>query len=179
MLKKGHRLAVPTNLRLLRGDPSKGRALQNKNEPQPIIPDSVPEPPSPLEGYAADEWRRLAPELYRLKLITMADINTLATYCQCYKTWREATEMMNELSRNGAFMKGYVWEHRTGIVKNSLHTVAREAAIDMLRFANEFGLSPSSRSRISVPEARKANKFDGLISSEAHGGRQVPSAASN
>jgi P27 family predicted phage terminase small subunit len=154
---------TPTNLRVIRGNPG-GKALP-KNEPQPQIPDLVPNPPRQLKGLAAEEWRRVVTELYRLKLVTVVDINPLAAYCQAYKTWCEAVELMNEL--DATFMKGYVLKSKYGVVKNPLHGVARDAAREMVRYASEFGLTPAARTRLSTPsgEARQPDKFDGLIPS--------------
>jgi P27 family predicted phage terminase small subunit len=159
---------MPTNLRLLRGDTlrGKGRPL-SQNEPHPLIPDLIPDPPAPLEGYAADEWRRVVVELYRLRLLTVVDINSLAAYCQSYKTWREATEIMTELAARGAPMKALVLKNRKGeVTKNPLNGVARDAAREMVRFASEFGFSPAARARIAAGpygETRQTDKFSGLI----------------
>jgi phage terminase small subunit len=57
---------VPYNLRVLRGNPGKRRL--NKNEPRPLIPEVVPEPPDFLNPYAQEEWHRIAGELSRLGL---------------------------------------------------------------------------------------------------------------
>ncbi len=158
---------TPTNLRLLRGDPGKGKRPLPQNEPQPLMPDVIPEPPPFLEGYAADEWRRVVVELFRLRLVTLVDINPLAAYCQSYKMWREAIELMNELAVAGSLMKGLMVVNKDNqLAKNPLTFIARTAAQDMLRFASEFGLTPAARARISsgpYGETRKADKFDGLI----------------
>lgn len=66
---------VPFPLKLLRGNPGK-RPM--RPEPQPQIAADVPEPPSFITGYAADEWWRTAPELHRLGLLTRIDVPALA-----------------------------------------------------------------------------------------------------
>jgi hypothetical protein len=48
--------AMPTQLKLLRGNPGK-RAIPP--EPQPLRPDEIPDPPNFLLDDAKDEWRRL------------------------------------------------------------------------------------------------------------------------
>jgi len=156
---------VPTTLRVLRGNPGSKPLL--KNEMHPRLPDLVPDPPRQLTGLAAEEWRRIVPELYHIKVLTVVDIKPLAAYCQAYKTWCEAVELMNELG--GTFMKGYVLESKSGtVVKNPLHGVARDAAREMVRYAIEFGFTPAARTRIAAGpsgEARQPDKFDGLIPS--------------
>jgi P27 family predicted phage terminase small subunit len=172
---------IPANLKLLRGDTNKGKNPPPRNkrtEMQPRMLDSVPEPPPSLTGFAAEEWRCVAGELHRLKLLTNVDIPPLAAYCQAYKVWREATDLLTELSASGAFMKGYALETRNGgMVKNPLIAVARDASNEMKRYAVEFGFTPAARTRISTPGEAQTDKFDGLIPSETHGGRKISRAA--
>jgi hypothetical protein len=62
-MKAGQR-PMPTQLKLLRGNPGKQR-LPN-NEPQPEQDIDVPDPPPFITGYAADEWWTVATQLHRL-----------------------------------------------------------------------------------------------------------------
>jgi P27 family predicted phage terminase small subunit len=108
-------------------------------------------------------------ELYRLRLITLVDIIPLAAYCQSYQIWREATELIDQQKNLGAAMRGMVCDNNDNsrLFKHPLIGIAREAAADMLRWANEFGLTPAARARIAAGpygETRKTDKFDGLIS---------------
>ena len=49
-------------------------------------------------------------------------------------------------------------------IQNPLVGVARRAAADMVRYASEFGLTPSARARLALnPHAPKKSRFDGLI----------------
>jgi P27 family predicted phage terminase small subunit len=139
---------MPTHLKLLRGNPSK-EAL-NKNEPQPAIPPATPDAPDCLKGYAADEWYRVAEELYRLRLLTRVDINPLAAYCQAYAIWRTAVETLATMADRDAVTHGLLVRTNAGAaMQNPLVLTARQAANDMVRFAAEFGLTPAARSRIS------------------------------
>src|SRR5262245_27999872 len=134
------RRPMPTHLKLLRGNPGKQVLPQGEAEPRP--PDDIPPPPSILTGYAAEEWRRLARELYYLKLLTVIDTNILAAYCQSYKRWREAEEALQELGTSLP-LKGLMMRVGGGaLVRNPLVSIAQHACADMVRFASEFGLSP-------------------------------------
>lgn len=59
---KGRR-PLPTNWKVLRGNPGK-RAL-NKHEPQPALPPAPPPCPEFLDGYARAEWERVSVELFQ------------------------------------------------------------------------------------------------------------------
>src|SRR5262249_24350311 len=136
------RRPIPTVLKLIRGNPGKQRLPQGEAEPRP--PDDIPPPPSFLTGYAEEEWRRLAPELFYLKLLTPIDTTTLSAYCQAYKRWREAEEGLLELG-SSLPMKALMMRGGGGgaLVRNPLVSIAQHAAADMVRYAGEFGLSPA------------------------------------
>jgi P27 family predicted phage terminase small subunit len=153
---------MPTHLKLLRGNP--GKQVLPQGEAEPATPDEIPPPPSFLSGYAAEEWRRLAPELHYLKLLTPIDINALAAYCQSYKRWREAEEALLELG-SSLPLRGLMLRDQKGgaLLRNPLVSIAQHAAADMVRYASEFGLSPAARARIAFPAGDKASKFAGLL----------------
>jgi P27 family predicted phage terminase small subunit len=148
----------------LRGNPGKRRI---DDEPEPQIAESVPESPPFLIGYAADEWYRVAPELHRLRLLTIVDVQTLAAYCQAYLFWRTAAEALARMAEKDAATSGFLIKSQSGdAIQNPLLGVARRAAADMVRFAGEFGLSPAARARISAGvnyEPPPGGKFDGLL----------------
>jgi P27 family predicted phage terminase small subunit len=154
----------PNVLKLLRGNPGKRRIGV---EPEPQIPDSVPEVPSFLTGYASDEWYRVAPELHRLRLLTVVDVIPLAAYCQAYETWRTAVEAFKAMAARDTVTAGMLIKMAgSGAAQNPLLGVARRAAGDMVRYASEFGMTPVARARISAgvwhtPPSR--GEFDGLL----------------
>lgn len=160
---RGGRKPMPTHLKLLRGNPGKGKI--NREEPEPALPPAPPDPPSVLTGYAAAEWRRIAGELFRLKLLTTFDIYPLAAYCQAYQNWRTAVEKLELIAKRDPPMAGLLIKtQKGGVMQNPLYLTVRQSANDMVRYANEFGFTPAARSRISTVEAgRTKGKFDGLL----------------
>jgi P27 family predicted phage terminase small subunit len=136
---------TPTHLKLLRGNPGK-RAL-TVHEPQPLMLPAVPEPPSFLTGYAAEEWRRAAPEA-PLRLADQ-DRSTLAAYCTAYARWYAAEEALARMAdrdeRTGALL---VQTADGNAKRNPLVKIA--AAADMLAFALQFGMTPSARVRLAA-----------------------------
>ena len=58
---------LPTHLKLLRGNPGKRPIMP---DPEPPIPEKLPEPPEFLRTDARDEWWRIVPELKALGLLT-------------------------------------------------------------------------------------------------------------
>ena len=140
MAKRGPK-PKPTALKKLLGNP--GKRPLNEREPQPDP--TMPRPPAHLDEGACAEWARMAPELNRMRLLTQVDRAAFAGYCAAYSRWAQATA---DLAKVGGFTivteKGYVLQH-------PLVGVANKALELMLKCAVEFGLTPSSRSRVSVP----------------------------
>jgi P27 family predicted phage terminase small subunit len=156
---------TPTHLKLLRGNP--GHQKLNKGEPQPAQPPEPPEAPEFLTSYARDEWHRLAGELFRLKLLTVADIMPFAAYCVAYQHWRVAEEKLQAMAARDSVSAGLLLKRGDGTAgQNPLVRIAANAAADMVRFGAEFGLSPAARARISAGvgfEPPGGGKFGDLL----------------
>ena len=146
---------MPTALKILRGNPGKRRL--NRAEPKPLVPATL-EPPDWLAPKAQAQWRRLAPMLDRVGILTESDTETLAAYCEVFVTWREATD---ELRKTGILVK------RKGLPPGIAPAVkiANYAGIQMRQLLVELGMTPSARSRIKVPPAAQepVSKWGGLL----------------
>jgi P27 family predicted phage terminase small subunit len=153
---------VPTHLRLLRGNP--GKRPINKNEPQPTKLPLPPKPPDYLCAVAAEEWRRVAPELFRLGCLTPLDTTCLALYCDAVARWKAAVEVQAAEAAGDPETHGLLITRSSGDkVAHPLGTIISQAARDILKFGSEFGLTPVSRSRIDLPAPKQPGKFDGLL----------------
>ena len=129
----------PTALRILQGNP--GKRLLNQKEPQPQK--ALLKCPRWLNKFAREEWASVVPELHRLGLLTKLDEKALACYCQAYSRLRQAETVIAK--------KGITFKTPNGFVqKRPEVTIAREAMQLMKAFAAEFGLTPSSRTRLHV-----------------------------
>lgn len=155
---------IPVHLKVLRGNPGH-QALKPWREPQPERSPEPPEPPSFLSGYAADEWRRVSPELFRLRLLTQLDIQVLAVYCDSYERWRTARETVAAMAERDPITRGQIVKTQSGgAAPNPLVWIAASAAKDMLRFAGELGCTPIARSRLAEGGGpTRPSKFAGLL----------------
>ena len=135
----------PTHLKLVTGNAGK-RPLPTK-EAKPAL--ELPMPPPELSDDAKVEWGRVSGELYCVGLLTKIDRATLAAYCQAYGRWMEAERALTAMKSN-AFGGMLLKTGNGGVMVNPLLKVAERAMNDMVRIAAEFGMSPSSRSRIEA-----------------------------
>ena len=139
----------PTRMKVLTGNPGKRPLNEHEPRPIPVVPDCPPE----LGLAAQREWARLVGELSSLNMITKLDRAALATYCGAYALWAEATEAIQKF---GAMVKS-----PTGYPMQSPYiSIANRQAEIMMRIASEFGFTPASRSRISVPRQSDLPLFD-------------------
>lgn len=153
---------VPAHLKVIRGNPG-GRPI--KPEVEPLVPTDVPEPPECLNEVAKNEWWRIATELHRLKMLTVVDINPLAAYCQAFARWSAAEQALNKLADRDPATGGILIKGSYGTpMLNPLLKAATQAARDMVKYAGEFGLTPSARARIAAGEYQEQqHKFSGLL----------------
>ncbi len=131
----------PTAIKKLEGNP--GRRPLNHNEPKPDK--KAPRCPAWLEDEAKKEWKRTGKILERLGLLTELDMAAFAGYCQAFARWKEAEEF---ISKHGTIIRtpsGYLQQvPQVSIAQTNLKI--------MLKFCEQFGLTPSARSRIAAGE---------------------------
>ena len=143
---------VPTALRLIRGNPSK-RPLP-KNEP--VVPLAQPDPPPFLCDDAKEEWVRICGTLHAAGLMTEIDRAALAAYAAAYGRWAQAERAINRLAESGDVNSGLTILTSNGnVIQNPLIGIANKAKTAVVRFAAEFGMTPSARSRVSVTPQEK------------------------
>ena len=132
------RKPIPAGIKLLMGNP--GKRPLDRGEPRPRA--AWPRPPAQLSPMARREWRRISRELKGCGLLTLVDRAALAAYCQAWARWVEAEEQINSTS---VVVKGKDGKP----MENPYLAVANRAMEQMRRFLVEFGMTPSSRSRIT------------------------------
>ena len=134
----------PTAVKVLAGNP--GKRPLNTSEPQPPVPERTPYVPRHLNDEAKREWRRMASILLVLGLYTEVDRAALAMYCQAWGRWVIAEGKCAEIGEVLYTDKGYAYP-------NPWRAEANRAQDLMRRLFTEFGLTPSARSRLSVPQS--------------------------
>lgn len=143
---------IPTAIKELRGNPGK-RAL-NADEPQPEKLFELPECPDHIGAWGKREWDRVGPKLIKMGLLAETDLQTFEAYCLNVQLMIEARE---EIQRHGMLVMG-----ARGRVRNPAIAAFSAASTAVRGFASEFGLTPSSRTRIKLP-SDDADPLAGLM----------------
>jgi P27 family predicted phage terminase small subunit len=140
----------PTALKVLEGNP--GKRPLNRREPQPSV--GAPGCPDWLPREAKAEWRRVVSELDRIGMLKKVDRAALATYCEAWSILVAAEALIAE---HGLMILQFETQSVDGAriyvrpVKNPAVLIAKDASATIRAFAAEFGLTPSSRTRLTVP----------------------------
>ena len=140
----------PAAIKRMLGNPGK-RAIK------PDLPAPAGTPPMParlmVEPAAVDKWNELVPILLKLGTLTTADGEALATLCEVYAATQSC---LLELRAAGPVMRtdlGGVKPNPAGPLYRSL--VALQASL-----MGEFGLTPSSRTRLGGKEEKPADEVE-------------------
>lgn len=126
----------------------------NKAEPEPQSGKVTC--PRFLSKEAKAEWRRIAPELTRLGLLTPVDRAAFAGYCASYGRWVKAERL---LQKQGVLARG----NKGQMIASPLLWISTSASKMMLKFGIEFGLTPSSRSRLVGAAPGERDPLDELL----------------
>lgn len=153
------RKPTPTALKLVKGNPGK-RAL-NKREARVKL--SQPTAPAFLNDDAKAEWQRVSGTLFAAGLMTELDRAALAAYCQAYGRWAEAERALARMAAKDDANRALMVKTVGGnAIQNPLVGIANKAKADMVRYAVEFGMTPSARSKVEAqdsPDADPAQEF--------------------
>lgn len=137
---------TPTRQLKLRGSWRANRPHEPQLEPE------APKPPDWLSEVAIQEWEYAVEQLSPSGVLTKADRNILAQYCQAMSDYRAALEVVSRDGMTVATDKGNLIQHPAVGIKNTSWEQARKAGALL-------GLSPADRTGIKVdPKQEKPKK---------------------
>ena len=138
---------LPEEKHRLRGTYRKDRANPKRAKADRVL---VAECPVVLQGVAAAEWDRVVSELVGMGILAAIDTMMLAVYCMEFAEYVDAMRTLEESGRT------VVISDKDGNVRDLRNhpAVARAnmAFRNLRSMGSEFGLTPVSRERITVPE---------------------------
>lgn len=152
----------PVELKLVEGNPGR-RPLPEV--PKPSVSPEVPKPPAVLNADGKRLWNRVAPELYRLGLLTDLDLESLTALCI---TWQHAKDAADLIRKQGIVVDLPVFRKDGEIAgyRTQRHPAAqtlRDSLAQFKAFAAEFGMTPSARTRFSMPKDEEVDELAALL----------------
>lgn len=162
MAKKAYK---PTSLRALEGGRSRSLPKpEDVDEPKPIP--KAPSCPSDLDSGAKAVWKKLAPKLEKLGLLTETDGDNFAIVCQIRSRLKSIHKFIKE--ENPSLVQEIQKPDPDGGTrieyKPSPYVVMEKQYYQLFRLAAaEFGLSPRSRVGLSVGAGKEDDSGADLL----------------
>ena len=148
----GGRPRKATAIKIAQGTAQKCRILPNEMTPAKVR--GLPVPPEAVRQTEGAEliWYGKVRELKRLGMITVLDMEELATYCIEMATYFACILIVN---REGRYYgeEGQMKRTRPEV------TDAREALDRAFKIGQRFGFNPSDRGRIAMPEPKEEDEL--------------------
>lgn len=130
---------TPTKIVEIRGRTT--HRAKNRAEPMPETKGA--KCPTELKGAARKFWKRNAPMLHKLGLLTLADLDSFHQLCEA---WGRTVDAQREIRKSGTTISTEKGDLVSPHVK-----IEKTARADYLRLASHFGLTPSARTGLKAP----------------------------
>ena len=103
--------------------------------------------PSHLDATGQAEWKEVCDILEGMGVLSTAFARSLELYCESYSNYRRAIAMVDKV---GIAIVTRDKNGETHVRRNQFSVEAHKYKDECYRFLSEFGLTPSSKSRIVV-----------------------------
>lgn len=146
-------LPKPTALKLIQGTQRKDRA--QPNEPTPVV--AIPKCPAHLTPKAKTVWKSLVKHLETMGVMTLPDGLALEQLCSAYAEWRDLVKLIE--------VDGYTYKTNGAggemlIKGNPAVAMASDAQKRIRGMLQEFGLTPSSRTKVNAEPQHKIDPLE-------------------
>lgn len=149
----GGRPRTPTRVLQLRGTHRADRHGSPDAEVQFAPLAALPPAPIAFDNMARFEWQRIGPELIAKQLLTDVDLGAFTMYCFNVSRVLACEEHLKTFGMTIMTPQGFV-QARPEV------SIARQCGVEVRKFAQEFGLTPSARTRVRAPEKPKTKTAD-------------------
>ena len=156
MGKRGPKPA-PTAIKIARG------TVRSRPKTEPAPPATGIVMPSHLGEVAQAKWRDLLPLLQAVKVMTDADVEALARYCDTYEWWLATRATLRKegdtypILNDGGEIKY--------IAQRPEVSIAHKLATQLRQLEQDFGLNPSARTSLHVqkPKAQGDDEANAIL----------------
>ena len=162
---------LPSNVKSFTG--TSHRPLRAADLADGVHPEvSLPPMPRHMSAEASKEWRRVTPLLLELNLLTRIDRAALELYCRAYgrlqQVERALIAQQDQLLEAGRDQTDALWGLTpSGIARESvLSRLAGNLGQQVDRYLASFGMSPSSRSRVTASRNDAQYRLPGIDDDE-------------
>lgn len=158
---------MPTNVRAFTGTSHRPlRAADLADGVHPAV--ELPPMPQHFSAEARKEWKRVTPLLLDLNLLTKIDRAALELYCRAYGRLQQVERALSArqaqlLAEDKDPTEALLWQTPTGFQRESaLSRLAEGLSQQVDRYLASFGMSPSSRSRVTASRNDAQYRLPGM-----------------
>ena len=114
--------------------------------------------PTHLCEVASARWRELLPMLQAVKVMTRADVEALARYCDTYEWWLATRAKLKKEGDTYPILndKGEI----KYIAQRPEVSIAHKLAVQLRQLEQDFGLNPAARTALHVEEKKQETDDD-------------------
>jgi P27 family predicted phage terminase small subunit len=150
---------------MARRGPKKQTFEERKAAGKVFDAEKIVKPMPGLSKTARAEWKRVAPTLHRLGLLTDIDRTALAGYCESFAMWIDChkilqkegyTVTVHQKNRKGEEVGTY-YQQRPEV------KIADMALGKIRDFCNDFGMNPTSRGKMTLPGEDENSKVVDML----------------
>jgi len=153
------RKPLPTNLKVIHGTARPHRVNEQEPKPEKV---KRPLPPKTLSAEARKHWKKICKDLAACGVLTLIDQDALAMYCELYAQWLEAGDMVRKKGMVIADPRYLAREKKpvTVPIQSPYFVASLKLAEQMKQLLCEFGMTPSSRSRIRADTDKPGDDYE-------------------
>ena len=137
----------PTRLKQMAGTDQPCRIMPNEMEVSRLL--NIPDPPMALSELGLREWDNITNELHGKQMLHLVDLALVAAYCNEMALYIESEKILFKGRIDEFYNDEGVLLKRTAKPEQK---IAKDALAAALKLAAQFGLTPSARTRISMPQ---------------------------
>lgn len=145
----------PAAVKAAKGNPGRrvigADPVEDATQSAAKAPLATVEPPKWLKKDGLLIWKRIAPRLISLKLLTQTDADTFARYCRNYARWLKMQARLDDMGEI------YEIETASGVVRrpDPAYMIGDRLERQLVSAEAVFGLNPAERQRIFAARAAK------------------------
>ena len=146
-------MAVPTNIKKLKGTFQQCRAVENEMETSLLKASSEIDRNVFINDFAFNEWQRIFKELSSTGILMVTDITALIMLCNDVGIYMTCITIIKDKGLNSVTPNGH--EQQRPEVSTMM-----KVKDSYFKSCSKFGLTPTDRMKIEMPVKKKVDIFD-------------------
>jgi P27 family predicted phage terminase small subunit len=120
-----------------------------------VMDEDLAVPPDDLPDTAKEWWLSAIPVLKRIGILETVDRAALEMAAVQYARWKQASRVVNQMGHIARGSTGQLTEHPSMATE-------RAASALFLRFAEQYALTPTARTKLGLAEIERARALEDL-----------------